>query len=226
MTWLTTRRRKMKRTPGYDLDPRLTRHCCGVPFVLAGRVVGPTDRIMSRSGAGMAPMPLQHVFADRRVRTGQLEQLAGGRHRCLRRQRLGLGGGHRARRHRRAGFAPGTHFGRTTQHGIRRLHLCRHVTDFGDAATILAGSFRATVGLLDHLIHAHPDARITVACGPVAEGVFARMPNRDCTIVVDKLPFRLHWLPLWDSAVTTLWDLMVDIRGSTIAWMGRHAGVP
>src|ERR1700733_2157592 len=81
------------------------------------------------------------------------------------------------------------------------------------------GDAELSTGLLDHLIRAHPDARITVACGPVAEGVFARMPNRDCTIVVDKLPFRLHWLPLWASAVTTLWDLVVDIRGSTIAWM-------
>ena len=76
-----------------------------------------------------------------------------------------------------------------------------------------------STGLLDHLIRAHPDARITVACGPVAEGVFARMPNRERIIVVDKQPYRLHWLPLWAGAVTTLWDLVVDIRGSTIAWM-------
>lgn len=76
-----------------------------------------------------------------------------------------------------------------------------------------------STGLLDHLIRTHPEARITVACGPVAEGVFDRMPNRDRTIVVDKLAFRLHWLPLWAGAVTTLWDLVVDIRGSTIAWM-------
>ncbi len=76
-----------------------------------------------------------------------------------------------------------------------------------------------STGLLDHLIRTHPDARITIACGPVAEGVFARMPNRERTIVLDKLPYRLHWLPLWARAVTTLWDLVVDIRGSTIAWM-------
>jgi ADP-heptose:LPS heptosyltransferase len=76
-----------------------------------------------------------------------------------------------------------------------------------------------STGLLDHLIHTHPGARITVACGPVAEGVFARMPNRERTIVLDKLPYRLHWLPLWAGAVCTLWDLVVDIRGSTIAWI-------
>jgi ADP-heptose:LPS heptosyltransferase len=76
-----------------------------------------------------------------------------------------------------------------------------------------------STGLLDHLIRSHPDARITVACGPVAEGIFARMPNRERTIVLDKLPYRLHWLPLWIGAVGTVWDLVVDIRGSTIAWM-------
>ena len=75
-----------------------------------------------------------------------------------------------------------------------------------------------STGLLDHLIRAHPTARITIACGPVAEGVFARMPNRDRTIVLGKLPYRLHWVPLWASAVTRLWDLVVDIRGSTLAW--------
>ena len=52
-----------------------------------------------------------------------------------------------------------------------------------------------STGLLDHLIRAHPEARFTIACGPVAEDVFARMPNRERTIVLDKLPYRLHWPP-------------------------------
>lgn len=76
-----------------------------------------------------------------------------------------------------------------------------------------------STGLLDHLLRTYPDARITVACGPVAEGVFARMPNRERTIVLDKRAWRLHWLPFWASVVKTRWDLVVDIRASTIAWM-------
>jgi heptosyltransferase-3 len=76
-----------------------------------------------------------------------------------------------------------------------------------------------STGLLDYLIRAHPEARVTVACGPVAEGVFARMPNRERTIVLDKRRYSLHWLPLWASAATTLWDLVVDIRGSALAWV-------
>jgi len=76
-----------------------------------------------------------------------------------------------------------------------------------------------STGLLDHLVRTHPDARFTVACGPVAEGVFARMPNRERTIVLDKRRYRLHWPALWFATATTLWDLVVDIRGSAFAWM-------
>lgn len=76
-----------------------------------------------------------------------------------------------------------------------------------------------STGLLDHLIRTHPGARITVVCGPVAEGLFARMPNRERTIVLRKRPWGRHWLPLWASTAPHLWDLVVDIRGSAIAWL-------
>ena len=76
-----------------------------------------------------------------------------------------------------------------------------------------------STGLLDHLIRTCPAARITVVCGPVAEGVFARMPNRDRTIVLSKLPYGRHWLPLWAKTATHVWDLVVDIRGSALSWL-------
>ena len=75
-----------------------------------------------------------------------------------------------------------------------------------------------TTGLLDHLIRTHPTARITVATGPVAEGVFTRMPNLERLIVLQKRPYGMHWLPLWWFAVRQWWDLVVDIRGSALAW--------
>lgn len=78
-----------------------------------------------------------------------------------------------------------------------------------------------STGLLDHLLRAHPDARITVVCGPPAEGVFARMPRRKRTIVLKKRRFNAHWLPLWIWSATHRWDLVVDIRGSVLAWLVR-----
>jgi len=84
-----------------------------------------------------------------------------------------------------------------------------------------------STGLLDHLIRTYPEARITVVCGPVAEGVFARMPNRDKTIVLRKQSWGRHWLPLWAATLPHLWDLVVDIRGSALSWLvpTRRRGV-
>jgi heptosyltransferase-3 len=76
-----------------------------------------------------------------------------------------------------------------------------------------------STGLLDHLIRTYPAARFTVVCGPVAEGVFARMPNLDRTIVLRKLSRGRHWLPLWAETATKFWDLVVDIRGSALSWL-------
>ena len=81
-----------------------------------------------------------------------------------------------------------------------------------------------STGLLDHLIRAHPAARITVACGPYAEGVFAQMPNRERTLLLDKRPWNLHWLPLWAWAAERRWDLVVDLRGSALSYLVAPAG--
>lgn len=84
-----------------------------------------------------------------------------------------------------------------------------------------------STGLLDHLIRTYPAARITVACGPVAQGVFQRMPNLERIVVIAKQPFGRHWLPLWGMAVTHCWDLVVDLRGSALSWLipARHRAV-
>jgi ADP-heptose:LPS heptosyltransferase len=76
-----------------------------------------------------------------------------------------------------------------------------------------------STGLLDHLLRTYPQARFTVACGPVAEGVFVRMPRLDRLITMEKRPWGRHWLPLWGAAAFTLWDLVVDIRGSALSWL-------
>ncbi|MDB5413678.1 MAG: heptosyltransferase [Rubritepida sp.] len=92
-----------------------------------------------------------------------------------------------------------------------------------------------STGLLDHLLRTHPGARITIACGPVAEGVFACMPGRERTIALTKRRWSLHWLELWWQVAFRRWDLVVDLRGSAIAWLlwtrrravmrgGRRAG--
>ena len=45
------------------------------------------------------------------------------------------------------------------------------------------------------------------------------MPNRERTIVLDKLPYRRHWLPLWAGTVDHAVGPRGGHPGSTIAWM-------
>ncbi len=78
-----------------------------------------------------------------------------------------------------------------------------------------------STGLLDHLLRTHPEARFTVACGPVAAGLFARMPRLERLIVVEKRRLSLHWPLLWAQVAPVRWDLVVDLRASAIAWMLR-----
>ena len=76
-----------------------------------------------------------------------------------------------------------------------------------------------STGLLDHLLRTYPEARFTVACGPVAEGVFLRMPRRDRTLVLEKQRFDWHWFGLWRQVAFTRWDLVLDLRGSAMAFL-------
>ena len=75
-----------------------------------------------------------------------------------------------------------------------------------------------STGLIDHLLRVHPGARFTVACGPAASGVFARMPGLERLIVVAKRRWSLHWLTLWAQVVGRRWDLVVDLRASALGW--------
>jgi ADP-heptose:LPS heptosyltransferase len=78
-----------------------------------------------------------------------------------------------------------------------------------------------STGLLDHLIKTYPQARFTVACGPVAAGIFARMPLLERIIIVKKRRFDLHWLVLWGSVVGRNWHVVVDLRGSALGFFLR-----
>ncbi len=80
------------------------------------------------------------------------------------------------------------------------------------------GDAMLTTGVLARLVETMPDARFTVACGPLAAPLFAALPRREATIELRKGPAKLHWFALWARTVTSLWDLVVDMRGSGLAW--------
>jgi len=80
-----------------------------------------------------------------------------------------------------------------------------------------------STGLLSHLIERHPGARLTIAAGPVAAPLFEAVPGLERLIVVEKRRWSLHWLPLYAQVARRRWELVVDLRGSALAWLLRAA---
>lgn len=74
------------------------------------------------------------------------------------------------------------------------------------------------MGVLDHLIASHPDARITVGCGPLAAPLFRAIPEVERVIVMKKQKGGGHWFKLWRESVGHRWDTVVDLRGSLTSW--------
>ncbi|NQV43730.1 MAG: glycosyltransferase family 9 protein [Rhodospirillales bacterium] len=75
-----------------------------------------------------------------------------------------------------------------------------------------------STGLLHYLLQRHPEARVTVACGPAAAGLFEAVPGLERIITLEKKQFSLHWLRLWALSVGCVWDVVVDLRNAPLSY--------
>jgi heptosyltransferase-3 len=76
-----------------------------------------------------------------------------------------------------------------------------------------------STGVLGLCLERLPGARVTVAAGPVAASIFRNLPGLERLHVLRKRPAGGHWLDLWARAVIRRWDLVVDLRGSALAYL-------
>ena len=72
-------------------------------------------------------------------------------------------------------------------------------------------------GLLARLVEEIPQARFTIAAGPLALPLFRDTPRLERLIPVTKQPNGLHWLNLWGQVRHVRWGLVLDMRGSGLA---------
>ena len=72
-------------------------------------------------------------------------------------------------------------------------------------------------GLVKKIVDEAPQARFTIAAGPVALPLFRDTPGLERLIPVVKQPNGLHWLNLWGQVRNTRWGLVLDMRGSGLA---------
>ena len=75
-----------------------------------------------------------------------------------------------------------------------------------------------STALLFHLIQKHPDADITIVCGPAAAPLFAETPGVRRVIAMEKRAMGAHWPALWRQVCFGYWNLVVDLRASALAY--------
>lgn len=73
-------------------------------------------------------------------------------------------------------------------------------------------------GLIKALQDQYPLARFTIVAGPVAAPLFADVPNLDRVIAFSKQKNGGHWFALWRAVRGQAWDMVIDGRGSAIAY--------
>lgn len=74
-----------------------------------------------------------------------------------------------------------------------------------------------STGALGWLAENHPNAEITVACGPVVEDIFNKAPGVKRVISMKKERRSGHWIKLWKQTIGTKWDIIVDLRNTAVS---------
>lgn len=72
-------------------------------------------------------------------------------------------------------------------------------------------------GLLSHIERTIPEARVTIACGPLVTSLFEGYPLLQEIVPLKKQKYNKHWLALWRRAVTRRWDTVIDLRNSAVS---------
>jgi len=103
--------------------------------------------------------------------------------------------------------------------------MSRALPSFAAAPAILfvtatrIGDAVLSTGLIHHLVRTYPGCRLTIAAGPVAAPLFRGVPGLVDLIPVQKRRYAGHWLALYRRIALRRWDLVVDLRGSALAWL-------
>jgi ADP-heptose:LPS heptosyltransferase len=72
-------------------------------------------------------------------------------------------------------------------------------------------------GLLKRLHDEIPNARFTIAAGPLAAPLFRDTPRLDRVLTVEKQKGGGHWFELWKQVRDRRWGFVLDLRGSGLS---------
>ncbi len=74
-----------------------------------------------------------------------------------------------------------------------------------------------STGLINFLLNKYKNASFSIVTSSISVSIFEDMPQLKELIIVDKKKYSLHWLEIWLKTKSVKWDLIVDLRSSSLA---------
>ena len=74
-----------------------------------------------------------------------------------------------------------------------------------------------STGLINFLLNKYKNASFSIVTSSISVSIFEDMPQLEELIIVDKKKYSLHWLEIWVKTKSVKWDLIVDLRSSSLA---------
>ena len=73
-------------------------------------------------------------------------------------------------------------------------------------------------GLIRHLLEKYQNASFSIITSSIAKSIYQDMPRLDQLIIADKKKYSMHWFKIWNLSRKTSWDLVIDLRSSSLAY--------
>lgn len=73
--------------------------------------------------------------------------------------------------------------------------------------------------ILQSLKKQYPHAKVTIAVGALSAPLFEDDPYIEKIISVGSKKYNRHWWQMWQGAIGTYWDWIIDLRGSALSYV-------
>ena len=78
-----------------------------------------------------------------------------------------------------------------------------------------------STGLIDHLLKEYENVSFSIVTSSISACIYQDLPKLDKLIIADKQKYSLHWFKIWNETRKTSWDLVIDLRSSSLAYFIR-----
>ena len=79
-----------------------------------------------------------------------------------------------------------------------------------------------STGLINFLLNKYKNASFTIVTSSISVSIFENMPQLEELIIADKKKYSLHWLEIWLKTKSVKWNLIIDLRSSSLANILRY----